>query len=71
MTNEIRTARRAADLTQSAVAKRAGLSQATLSNIEKGIATPLPERRERVLRAIDELVSARAKLAAVREALGL
>lgn len=49
----IRRARLDAGLTQSELARRAGISQPSLAQMEKGTRTPSDEMLERVLRAAD------------------
>lgn len=54
---QLRSARRAARLTQAALAHRAGTSQSRLSSYEKGSVTPNPSTQQRLLQATRRLPS--------------
>lgn len=64
---DIRSARRAAGLTQSQLARAAGVSQPNLSAYENDRRTPSPEVRERITRALTGRPSVR--IAAHRDAI--
>ena len=67
---ELRRLRTAGEIPGRAVSNRAGISAGRLSEVERGLVEPAPDELARIWRAIDELVTAREKVAAVAEEVG-
>jgi transcriptional regulator with XRE-family HTH domain len=71
MTGEqMRADREKAGVTIDVVAARAGVEPTRLSRIERGLRQPTAEEATRLGEALDELVNARAKVAAVAAEVG-
>jgi transcriptional regulator with XRE-family HTH domain len=51
--------------------KRAGISRTKLSNIERGYVVLTPPDAEKIIQALDDIVSGREKLIALASSLGL
>ena len=67
---ELKKKRVNADIPAALVSARAGVDRARLSAIERGYVEPTAEETARLLAALDKLIDARARVAAVAEQVG-
>ena len=68
---QIRSERAAAGIAGELLAKRAEITRARLSSIERGYVEPTPEEAARLDQALGELLAGKARLAAVAAEVGL
>ena len=67
---ELRRKRMVAEIPGRLVSSRAGISTSRLSEVERGLVPSAPDELERIERALDYLIAARQKVAAVAAEVG-